>query len=313
MAILIKPSVDPASRWVSLLETYAPGEEVRVWPEVGEVEDIEFAIVRRPPPGALAGCPNLRWVASIPAGVEPLLELEVVPPSVPIIRCVSANRAREMGEYVLLQALRLHRCIPEYEAMRARGEWGRLEQVPTASRRAGVMGLGELGATVAQTLAGAGFDTAAWTRTSRAMTGPLAAVKGFYGPNGLGPFLARTDILVCVLPLTSETSGILNAACFDALPQGAAIINVSRGAHLVEPDLIEALERGQLRGACLDVVSVEPPPPDLAVLHHPDIYVTPHIACRSRAEDLLPGLLDNMQRAREGRALLNEVERERGY
>ena len=313
MAILIKPSVDPASRWIALLKTYAPEEETRVWPDIGNPEDIEFAIIRRPPPGALARCVNLRWVASIPAGVEPLLDPDLVPPTVPIVRCVSENRAREMGEYVLLQALRLHRRIPEYEAMRGRGEWGRLEQPPTGSRRAGVMGLGELGATVAQTLANAGFSTAAWTRTAREMTGALASVEGFHGPGGWVPFLARTDILVCVLPLTPHTQGILNAQCFAALPQGAAVINVSRGAHLVEDDLLAALEGGHLSGACLDVVSVEPPPPDLPVLHHRGICVTPHIACRSRAEDLLPGLLDNMQRARDGRALRNRVERARGF
>lgn len=313
MAILIKPSVDPASLWVDLIREHAPDEEMRVWPEVGVPGDIEFAIVRRPPRGALAEFFNLRWVASIPAGVEPLLDLDVVPDSVPIIRCVSANRALEMAEYVLLQALRLHRRMPEYEAMRRRGKWERLDHDPIGTRTVGVMGLGELGAAVAVCLCNAGFATAAWTRTPHEMIGPLAEVRGYHGSEGFVPFLARSNILVCMLPLTRLTHKILDAACFAALPQGAAVINVSRGAHLVEDDLIDALDRGHLSGACLDVVSIEPPPEGLPVLHHPRVYVTPHIACRSRAEDLLPGLLDNMARARSGKPLKNLVERGRGY
>jgi len=327
MAILIKPSVDPAARWVELLAEHAPGESVRVWPDVGDPEDIEFAIVRRTPPGALNACSGLRWVASIPAGVEPLLEPGVIPPSVPIIRCVSKNRGQEMAEYVLLQTLRFHRRIPRYEAIMAAGAWEKLSQPPVHSRSVGVMGLGELGFQVASRLANAGFDTAGWTRTARAAaqrsngtsssgSGPSATtgiVENFSGPAQLQRFLERSEIVVCVLPLTFQTAGIINAETLAWMPQGASVINVSRGAHVVEADLIAAIDRGHIEGACLDVLSVEPPPADLPALNHPRIYVTPHIACRSRAEDLLPGLLDNMERARNGVALTSEVDRGRGY
>ena len=309
MAILVKPSVDPAARWVALLAEHAPDEEVRVWPDIGPPGDIEFAIVRRPPPGALERCPRLRWVASIPAGVDPLLEPGVVPDRVPIIRCVSPDRGREMAEYVLLQVLRLHRRMPEYEAMMRAGTWEKLAQPPAARCRVGVMGLGELGEPVAERLRDAGFDTAGWTRTPRA----LAGVQAYHGAGQLRDFLARTDIGVCVLPLTPQTRGIINARTLSWMPRGAAVINVSRGAHVVEADLLEALERNHLGAACLDVLRAEPPPPDLPLLRHPAVYVTPHIACRSRAEDLLPGLLDNIGRARTGAPLLNLVGRDRGY
>jgi glyoxylate/hydroxypyruvate reductase A len=309
MAILIKPSVDPASRWIEVFAQQAPAETLRVWPDMGDPKDIEFAIMRRPDPGSLEPCSNLRWVASIPAGVEPMLDTGVVPTRVPIIRCVSPNRGEEMAQYVLLQVLRFHRRIPEYEAMMATGGWDRLAQPSTDECRVGVMGLGELGEQVARRLSAAGFDTAGWTRTTREVPG----VVNFCGTSALKAFMQRCDIVVCVLPLTPDTQGIVNATSLGWMPRASAVINVSRGGHVNEPDLIEAIDSGQLRGACLDVLSVEPPTPELAVAHHPKIYVTPHIACRSRAHQLLPALLDNMARARAGRPLCNVVERERGY
>lgn len=309
MAILIKPSVDPGERWIEVFADQAPDEEVRIWPDWGAPEEIEFAIVRRPPAGSLEAFRNLRWVASIPAGVEPLLEPGVVPASVPLIRCVSPNRGAEMAEYVLMQTLRIHRRALEYEAMVKEGGWSRLPQPATHERRVGVMGLGELGSQVAAMLASAGLSTAGWTRTPRSLDG----VANFHGDAQFDAFLGRTDILVCVLPLTADTDGIVNANTLAKLPTGATVINVSRGAHVVEQDLIDAIDRGHISGACLDVLSVEPPPPDLPVVRHPRILVTPHIACRSRAEQLLPALLDNMDRARKGRALNNLVDRARGY
>jgi glyoxylate/hydroxypyruvate reductase A len=167
-----------------------------------------------------------------------------------------------------------HRQLGVTDANQARGVWQQIVTPPAQRRRVGVMGLGHIGGQCALTLATLGFDVAGWSRSPKSLPG----VETFAGPQGLAPFLARTEILVCLLPLTPETKDILNARTFAALPRGAAIVNAGRGGHLVEADLLAALDGGHLSGATLDVFRTEPLPPDHPFWSHPRIRVTPHIA-----------------------------------
>lgn len=308
MALLLKPGTEPAEVWVQLFKEQMPDLEVRVWPEIGDPADIEFAMMRAPPPGMLATMPNLRWIASIPAGLDHIWKDPHLPDK-PIVRCTYGFRADEMGEYVLFQALRFHRSMPGYEEMMAKGQWGKLPQPKIDDRPVGVMGLGELGSGVARKLKAAGFPVSGWTRTPRTLEG----IETFHGPDGLTPFLRKSSILACVLPLTEATRNILDAKLFAQLPKGAFVINVARGEHLVDADLIAALDSGQLAGAALDVLRVEPPPPDHPLLHHPKVHVTPHISTFGRAAYMMEGLLENIRRARAGEPLIAQVDRAAGY
>jgi glyoxylate/hydroxypyruvate reductase A len=203
--------------------------------------------------------------------------------------------------------LRLQRDLPRLEAQHERAEWRRFG--PDAEGVVGLLGYGTIGAPVGDALQRLGFPVIAWTRTPR----PAARIEIFAGSEALGPFLARCDVLVCTLPLTPETSGLLDAEAFATLPRGAYLINVSRGGVLREADLVAAIDGGQLRGAALDVFATEPLPPDSPLWRRPEVLCTPHVAAVPRAEEVARQILDNLRCAREGRALVNAVDRARGY
>jgi glyoxylate/hydroxypyruvate reductase len=309
MALLFQSSIDSAERWSAELHRLLPDLEIRVWPQIGDAGEIDAALVWRPPAGLLASLPNLKLIAALGAGVDHVLADPGLPAGVPVVRLVDPYMTASMSEYVQLQVLRLHRQDVIYLAQQHERVWRERPQPNAAGRRVGVLGMGELGRDAALKLSVLGFDVAGWSRTERRLPG----IACFHGAAGLRALLGRSEILVCLLPLTPATEGILGAQLFAGLPRGAAIVNCARGRHLVEADLVAALDSGQLSAAVLDVFRDEPLPPQHPFWGDPRILVTPHVAAATHAPTAAPVVADNLRRLRQGRPLLHLVDRERGY
>ena len=309
MALLFRSSVDSEARWKPRLAELMPELEVRLWPEIGDSRAIDYALVWRPEPGLLASLPNLKLILSLGAGVDHILCDPQLPRHIPIVRLVDPYMTEAMSEYVVLQVLRLHRRDLDYRAQQEAQIWRELAQKNTAERPVGILGFGELGQDAGRKLKGLGFDVVFWSRTEKIVDG----FTGYAGRAGLSTMLARTEILVCLLPLTAETEGILNEENLARLPKGAGLINVARGSHLVEDDLIAALDAGRLSAAVLDVFRDEPLPRGHPFWRHPRIVVTPHVAAMTNPSTAAPIVLDNIRRLEDGRPLVNLVDPERGY
>jgi glyoxylate/hydroxypyruvate reductase A len=309
MALLVKSDIERGDDWTVAFGRAMPELEVRNWPETGDVADIDYAFVWKPPPGALRSYPNLKVIFSMGAGIDHLTKDPELPRELPIVRMVEPGLTEGMSQFVVMAVLGQHRYLLDYAEQRRRKVWEELPQIAAADRRVGIMGLGALGGDAAAKLLPFGFDLAGWSRTRKDIPG----VACFHGEAGFEPFLARSDILVCLLPATPATEGILCRRTFDLMPRGASVINVARGAHLVEPDLFEALDSGQLSGATLDVFAVEPPPPDSPVWTHPRIAMTPHIASMPIVQSAAQSVADNIRRHIAGEALLHTFDWEHGY
>lgn len=291
------------------LLTADPRLDITVWPEDDGAE-AEIAVCWRPPAGLLATMPKLKLVQSIAAGVDGVLNDAGLDPSLPVARIVDDSLPAAMTEFVHWAVLWFYRGFDQVVLRDHPVQiWQRPPQHSPATCRVGVLGLGEIGGRVALALAGHGFDVAGWSRTPRRLPG----IQAHDGEAGLDTLLARTDILVNLLPLTTRTRGILGAETFAKLPQGAALINVGRGDHLVPADLIQALDAGHLRGAVLDVFAHEPLDRADPLWTHPRVLVTPHMAAIARDEAVIGQIVENAWRTACGRPPLNPVLRMRGY
>ena len=276
---------------------------------LGKTDDIEVALAWKPDRGLLATLKNLKLIVSLGMGVDHLLADDRLPQGVPIVRIMDDGLIGQMSEYAIFWALRHHRDIDKYAESQRAKKWKPLDFVDTIHRRVGVMGLGTIGQDTAGKFAALGFPTAGWSRTQKT----LAGIETFHGGDGFARFLARTDILVDVLPLTRETQGILNARAFAALPKGAFFINMARGGHVVDADLLAALDSGHLAGAVLDVFNTEPLPADHPYWTHPKVTVTPHIAGATNPRTASPGVIENIKRLRSGQPLIHTVDPTTGY
>ncbi len=274
MALVLRVGPSRARWWLEHMRALLPEIDCRPWDDPGDLDEIEIAVVWRPPAGGLKRFPRLRLIVSIGAGIDHVLADPALPRHVPIMRTTGKDLQLRMREYVTLHVLRLHRRLPDIEAAMRERTWLQLVEPPADQRRVGIMGLGRLGADCAVALNAIGFDVAGWSRRQKAIDG----ITCYAGPEGLAAFLADTRILVCLLPLTEATRGILNRDLFEKLPKGASVINVARGGHLVEDDLLAALDSGHLAAATLDVFETEPLPPEHAFWDHPRVLVTPHVA-----------------------------------
>ena len=273
-------------------------------------DSIDYVLSFRPPPGLLKSLPNLKVIFSLGAGVDGFLADPEFPAHVPLVRFVDNSLATEMAQYVLLQVLLVHRDHRALDAAQKEGRWAQT-MLPrrTQETRVGILGLGEMGALSARLLADLGFSVSGWSRTPKNLPG----VKNFAGADALADFLAQCDLLVCLLPLTPDTRGILNAKTFAMLPKGAYVINAARGGHLVEADVIPAIESGQLSGAALDVFETEPLPASSPLWRHPKVTLTPHIAAISELGPSVQMVVDGIRRHQRGETLLNVVDISRGY
>ena len=309
MTLIMKPDLEHARAWSDVFTDAMPEMPVRDWSAPGDKADIEFAFVWAPEPGALREFPNLKCIFSIGAGVDHLLKDPDLPDGVPIVRMVEPELTQGMSEYVTMHVLRYHREVPALEQQQRDKVWHELIAPTAPSRKVGILGLGVLGQDCARVLHALKLDLASWSRTPKQVDG----VQSFHGADGLDPFLARTEILVCLLPLTAETEGILNRDLFAKLPRGAALINAGRGGHQVEADILEALDNGQLSGATLDVFRTEPLPTDSPFWTHPKVTLTPHIASVTQQVSAIEQGVANIRRIQAGEAPLNTVDRELGY
>lgn len=292
---------------LAALRSLAPQERFETDADAARADQVEAIVAFRFAAGIAPRFPNLRLVASPGAGADEFLGAGDVPVQVPIVRAIDPVQGRRMAQYVALMVLRQQRELSRLEAQHGRAEWRRF--APAAEGIIGILGYGTIGAPVAAALQSLGFPVIAWARKPRAAPG----VEIYAGRAVLGAFLARCNVLVCALPLTAETTGLLDAQAFAALPRGAYVINVSRGGVLREPDLIAALDAGGISGAALDVFAEEPLPPESPLWRRPDILCTPHVAASPRSEEVARQILDNLRRVRAGEALLNVVDRARGY
>lgn len=307
--LLFISQVEPPAPWKQALEASGAGIDVRIWPDAGNLQEIDYVLCWKPEATALEPLANLKAVFSLGAGVDHLANLSAHLANVPVVRMVEPALTEGMTEYVVYQVLRFHRRMPEYEAQRARREWRELPQIRPMDRRIGILGLGVLGGEAARALNGLNFDVAGWSRSVKQLPG----VESFAGPAALTPFLARSDILVCMLPLTPETRGIINRERLSELPHGASLINVGRGAHVVEADLLEALDSGRLSGAALDVFAEEPLRENHPFWTHPKVTMTPHIASLTNPETGAGVIAAAIARCESGEPLDNTVDFSKGY
>jgi len=241
-------------------------------------------------------------------GVDHLLADDKLP-DVAITRIMDEGLVGQMSEYAIYWALWHHRDIEKYAASQRAKTWKPEEFVDSIHRRIGVMGLGTIGQDAAKKLALLGFPTMGWSRTAKTVPG----VETFHGREALPKFLGQANILVNVLPLTRETHGIMDKRLFAALPKGAFVINMGRGGHVLDEDLLAALDSGHLAGAALDVFNTEPLPADHPYWTHPKVHITPHMAGYTNPRTASPGVIENIKRLRAGQPLINTVDAKTGY
>lgn len=296
--------------YVPLLRDLLPDQEFRVWPDVvGDIKDIEYAVIGIPESGILGALPNLKAVLSLWAGVDSLLADPVFPRDVPLARMVDPLLAIDMTHFAVHWVLHFHRGLHRYAQCQARGIWEPKPYLEASERRIGIMGLGVLGTGAAETIAGLGFDVAGWDAVEK----EIDRVETFTGQAELAPFLARTEILVVLLPLTGETRGIINAETLSLMPKGSFLISLARGAHVVDGDLIAALDDGRLEGALLDAFTEEPLPRDHPFWRHPKIIVTPHVASTTTPRTAAAEIAIDIRRLLNGELPRHLVDMKRGF
>ncbi len=301
---------DRTPSWRTVFADLAPEIGVVTAADIGNNRaGIRYCLAWKPAPGELAALPDLKVIFSLGAGVDGILADPTIPPQVPIVRMVEPGLTKGMVEYAVWQVLYHHRRLWEVEEAQTRGHW--LDQTYPApwDRTVGIMGLGEIGEATARQLASFQFKLRGWSRSRKAIEG----LESFAGPEELPAFLAGCEILLCLLPLTPETRGMLNADLFAHLPAGAALINAGRGAQLNEADFLAALQSGKIGSATLDVVQTEPLPAGHPFWRQPRLFLTPHIASITDAGAAVMALRRQIADAEAGRPLQHLVDRSRGY
>ena len=300
----------PAQFWIDGLRAVWPEAEVALWCPGSAPAD--FAIAWAPPQAFFDEQPGLQAVFNLGAGVDALLRLRI-PPQTLVVRLEDAGMAAQMAEYVCHAVLRYFRGLDAYQADTRAGLWRKHGVVERSDFSIGVMGLGVLGTRVAQALRGFEFPVNGWSRQPKNHLNALDGVRGFAGAAQLNAFLAASKVLVCLLPLTVETHNILNQRTLSQLQPGAYLVNVARGAHLVDADLLAALDSGHLAGATLDVFRTEPLPFDHPFWDHPKITITPHISARTLEAQSLAQIVAKLQALLQGQPVDGVVHRDRGY
>ncbi|MDP2699289.1 glyoxylate/hydroxypyruvate reductase A [Thalassospira sp.] len=270
---------------------------------------ITHALLWKQPQGMLKSLTGLQAIFSLGAGVDHVLATPSLPTDVPVIRLQDAGMADQMVQYHLYAALHFMRDFDIYARQQAKADWIQHDVARISHCRVGVMGLGALGAAVATALTRLGFAVSGWSRTMKAIDG----ITTFAGSETLNEFLGQCDILICLLPRTPETEGVLNGNSLSHLPKNAAVINAARGAIIVEADLLRLLDTGHLRGAFLDVAATEPLPENHPFWDHPKIRITPHIAAETRIEESVDQIADNIARMTRGETPSGLVDRMSGY
>jgi glyoxylate/hydroxypyruvate reductase len=314
MAFLFILPTWPTEIWKAAMKKAAPDLDVRVWPDMGNVDDIEYCAAWLPPPGVVRSLPNLKVIMSLGAGVDAILKDPTLPDNIPIVRVNDPDLTGRMTEYIVLHVLMHHRQQRRLDENQRKRIWDSFPTHAAKDLSVGIMGMGVMGADSALKLRDIGFRVAGWSRSHKSIPG----VESFVGEKDFDAFLARTDVLVSLLPATPDTDGIINRANIRKLsrkgPFGAPIIvNAGRGRQQVAEDILAALDSGELHAATLDVFTIEPLPVDSPLWTHPRVTVTPHCAADSDPETICAYVANNIRRHQRGEALDNLVDRARGY
>jgi glyoxylate/hydroxypyruvate reductase A len=299
MKTLLLTDPMPPGYFTNAIHAIAPDVplvEYRPGIDEAELAEIEAVLGWRFPAGVAGRLPRLKWVCAVAAGVEKLLVPDLAP-HVPVSRIVDTEQAEGIAQFVVMMALRHARGLAVYEAQQRERAWRR-QPVAVVRSRVAVLGTGAMGGAVARLLGAVGFEVQGWSRSSGV---------------SLDALLAASDIVVCALPLTAQTEGLLDARAFARMPRGSYLINIARGAHVVEPDLIAAVQRGQLAGAALDVQRHEPMPADDPLWAVPGITITPHIAAQSSPDTIAAQFVAGLRCVQRGEAPPQQVDRARGY
>ena len=303
-----KADPDRGRQWADIFRREASHIDFRLWPDIGDPADVRFLAAWEPPADLQSRFENLQVLFSTGAGVDQF-DFSTLPPQLPVVRMVEPGIAQGMVEYVAHAVLDLHRDMPAYRRAQGQRQWRPLPVRSARERRVGVLGLGSLAQAVLAKLIAFDFDCAGWSRSRH----HIAGVRCYAGNAELDTLLGRSDVLICLLPLTDDTRGVLNARLFSKLPPGASLVHVGRGAQLVASDLLQALDAEHLSEAVLDVTNPEPLPPDHAWWSHPKVRITPHIASMTQPQTAARAVIENLRRFARGEALVGLVDRARGY
>lgn len=306
MDVLLQMPGRAADAWRDALAKALPEADIAVWPD-GPFNPA-YACVWRPPDELFMRVRPAKAIFNLGAGVDGLLAVPTLPRDVPVVRLEDAGMAAQMAEYATLAVLHAFREADVYAAQQQEARWHPHERRAKAEFGVGLLGCGVLGCAIAAALAPIGFPLAGWSRTRRVPPGAAA-----YGPDEFASFLAASHALVCTLPLTPETTGLLDRAALSQLPRGAHVINVARGEIIVDADLLALLDEGHLGGATLDVFRVEPLPPEHAFWHHPRITVTPHVSAVTLIPESVAQVATKIRLIERGEAVTGIVDRDRGY
>jgi glyoxylate/hydroxypyruvate reductase A len=310
MRILLHRADGKTEPWIKDFGKFLPEAEIELWHAGEKCQTCDYAVVWSPPEAMLAELAQVKAIFVTGAGVDALLKFsDALPPHIPIIRLGDAGMAMQMAEYVTHSVLRYFRRFDEYEAQARAGQWAPLPQHAKQDFAIGVLGMGVLGTAVLEALAPFGFPLRGWSRTEKSMAG----VQCFHGEQGLDTFLRGTRVLVCMLPLTPETGNVVNRTNMCKLPQGAFLINVARGAHLAEPDLLTLIKSGHIAAATLDVFRNEPLPAQHPFWQEPRITITPHISALTLRRESVQQIAEKIRKVEQGQPVADVVDRNRGY
>lgn len=302
--VLCCPTID-TQPWVQTLANALPDADIQIWPQSKEAAD--YAITWAPTQAFFDAQPNLKAVFALGAGVDSLLKLRL-PAELTLVRIEDGGMAAQMQDYVTHALLRHVRRFDQYEQDIRAGLWTQYPAQDHSSYPVGVLGLGELGSKIAERVRDLGFSVNGWSRSPKQIKG----IQCFSGDD-LDKFLSRTRVLVCALPLTPQTHAILNAKHLGMLMPDGYLINIARGAHLVEEDLLKLLSSGHMAGACLDVLRTEPAPADHSFRTHPRITLTPHISAMTLLEPSIAQISKKIMALHAGQHISGTVQREPGY
>ena len=305
MNILFYTAGEDTELWTAALRKALPDARVTVWPPSAAA--IDYAVVWKPPAKLVAGLTPVRAVFNLGAGVDAVAEL-AWPSGIPLVRLVDAGMAEQMTEYVAYAVLRRYREFTDYEEAQRESRWQQRARLDKSLFNVGILGMGVLGSAAAETLLSLGFPVTGWSRMGKGLPGVRMFARG-----DLDAFLATCRILVCLLPLTRDTRGLLDRRALSGLPRGAYVVNVARGALLVDADLIALLDAGHISGAMLDVFRDEPLAPGHAFWHHPRISVTPHVSAVTQIGASVAQVAANIRRLEEGLPVPGVVDRVHGY
>ena len=310
MRILLHRPDGKTEPWIKDFAKYLPEAEIEIWHAGEKNLPCDYAVVWQPPEAMLPDLANVKAVFVTGAGVDALLKHgEALPRHVPLIRLGDAGMAIQMAEYVTHSVLRYFRRFDEYETQARAGQWSPLPQYHKEDFSIGVLGMGMLGSRVLEALAPFGFPLRGWSRTEKSMEG----VQCFHGAQGLDTFLRGTRVLVCMLPLTPDTNNLIDRSNMSKLPQGAYLINVARGAHLAEPDLLNLIKSGHIAAATLDVFRNEPLPAQHPFWQEPRITITPHISALTLRRESVQQIAEKIRKIEDGQLVDGIVDRNLGY